>query len=288
MALFTSSLLTDFLTLSVVFISVTYFYLTRNFNYWKKKNVQHEKPIPFFGTFKDALLFKITPAQYLAKVYSQTEGDFSGIYLFSQPGLVLKNPETIKTILIKDFNHFQDRYVGDNHRDDPEGTYNIFNAKNPVWHELRTKITPVFTSGKLKQMFNLLEENGEDLVKYIKKEFVENENKNEEMKDIAARYLIDVIANCAFGFKADCLKESDSPFWIFGNKILTFTYGRAIQFLTYFFAPQYVKPLHFKFIDGNSRKFLCQVFTDSMNQRVSSGIKRNDLIDILLKIKNGK
>lgn len=207
--------------------------------------------------------------------------------MFDQPCLLVKDTELIKSVLIKDFNVFYDRYVGDNDRDDPAGTYNLFNVKNPDWKELRTKISPVFTSGKLKQMFNLIEENGDDLIKFLKNE-TKNNNSNYAVKDIAEKYTIDILMNTVFGLKANCLNDKDSHFWNAGKSTTTFTLSRSIQFLTYFFAPKLVKPLRFKFIDNEACTFLRNIFEKSMKLRETNGEKRNDLIDIIVKMKKGR
>lgn len=44
----------------------------------------------------------------------------------------------------------------DNHSD-PLGANSLPFANNPEWRMLRTKLTPVFTSGKMKQMFPLID-----------------------------------------------------------------------------------------------------------------------------------
>lgn len=286
MGIVTTYFVTDLLILFTTFAFAVYLYATRKFNYWKNKGVPYKRPIPFFGNFKESTLFKKAPGEFLAEAYKDTEEDFSGFYLFDQPCLILKNTDLIKSIFIRDFNYFHDRYVADNLRDDPAGTYNLFNAKNPVWRELRTKITPIFTSGKLKQMFSLVEQNGDDLIKHIKNKVMTTES--EDVKDVAAKYVIDVLINTVFGVEANCLSDDNSPFWLAGENALTFTFKRSIQFFSYFFAPNLVKLFRFKFIDGQACEFLRNMFTDSMKLRMESGVKRNDLIDILLKMKNGK
>lgn len=285
MAIITSFFVTDFLILTSACLIGLYIFSIRKFNYWKSKKVQHRKPIPFFGNFKASALLQKAPPEYLAEVYKETEGDFSGFYLFDEPCLMIKSTELIKSVLIKDFSYFHDRYVGVNHRDDPAGTYNLFNAKNPDWKELRAKITPVFTSGKLKQMFSLIEQNGNDLIKFLK-----NESKmqhSNEVKDIAGKYVIDLLMNTVFGLNSNCLNDKDSFYWNAGKNTTDFTLSRTYQFMAYFFAPKLVKPFHFKFIENDACAFLRNIFQSSIKQREEAAIKRNDLIDIIIKMKKG-
>lgn len=45
------------LTLIVILLTIFYYYLTWNFNYWQKRNVLGPKPIPFLGTFPKSAVF---------------------------------------------------------------------------------------------------------------------------------------------------------------------------------------------------------------------------------------
>lgn len=81
-----------------------------------------------------------------------------GIYVINKPALIIREPELIKSVLIKDFNRFSNRYGRCDPHGDPLGSNNLFFVRNPQWKEIRTKLTPVFTSGKVKQMYPLMQE----------------------------------------------------------------------------------------------------------------------------------
>lgn len=61
------------------------------------------------------------------------------------------------------------------------------------WKNLRAKLTPVFTSGKLKAMFSTFLDCGEPLKRYLNRE-AEKGNVI-EMRELAARYTTDIIGN---------------------------------------------------------------------------------------------
>ena len=44
---------------------------------------------------------------------------------------------------------------------------NLFFIKNPAWKIIKTKLSPTFTSGKLKKMFELMLECGDNLDTYL-------------------------------------------------------------------------------------------------------------------------
>lgn len=286
MALLTTSWMTDVLTLIIVAISIFYYYFTRNFNYWKKLGIPHDKPIPFFGNFKEIALFRKSIGEYLGEVYENAKGPYHGIFAFDQPYLIVKDPDVIKSILVKDFNNFSDRAIVSNERDDPIGTHNLFIMKNPEWKAMRTKLSPVFSSGKIKMMFNLINDIGYELEKHI--DNIAVHLPSSDTKEICIKYTTDVITSCAFGINSNCLSNEDAKFREIGKKLLNFTYSRSIQMSSYFFFPGLVKTFRFKFFDKECADFLRKVFNESLDHREETNIKRNDLIDILVDLKKSK
>jgi len=151
-------------TLMVVF----YLYMTRKFKYWKKRGIlETAPPTPFFGNFADCLLFKKSPANYLKEIYDQAKGlPYIGFYVMDKPILLICDRELVKNILVKDFNYFNDRYVNAD-PNDRLSYATLFFLKNPDWKIIRTKMTPFFTSGKMKKMFDLMVQCGKNLEGYL-------------------------------------------------------------------------------------------------------------------------
>ena len=91
---------------------VVYYYLTSNFDFWKLRGIRGPRPKPGFGNFKDIILSKQAVGDYLMKMYNDYK-DESMIGMFSGmvPILIVKNPELIKDILIKDFSKFAERGI---------------------------------------------------------------------------------------------------------------------------------------------------------------------------------
>ena len=89
--------------------------------------------------------------------------------------------DLIKDVLIKDFSTFNNRGLNVSERTDPLAT-NLFNVEARRWRPLRTKLSPVFTSGKLREMFPLILECAENLEQCLEK-IVEK-----EASWIAAKY----------------------------------------------------------------------------------------------------
>lgn len=156
------TLLTPYWSLDILIVSsslmiAAYLFMTRKFKYWSKKGVMEITPTPFLGNFGDCLLLKKSASEFIKELYEQSEGlPFMGFYIFDKPFLLVRDPELIKHILVKDFNIFADKFASTDSKNDRIGYSNLFIMKNPAWKYLRTKLTPIFTSGKIKKMFDLM------------------------------------------------------------------------------------------------------------------------------------
>lgn len=158
----------DGIILLTTIMIVAYLYMTRKFNYWKKRGVLEVSPTPFVGNFTECVLLQKNPGYFMKDLYDRgKEMPYVGFYVFDKPCLLVRDRELIKNVLVKDFNYFHDRYSSPDSKD-RLGYANLFFIKNPAWKILRTKLTPVFTSGKLKKMFDLMLECAENLDVYLK------------------------------------------------------------------------------------------------------------------------
>jgi cytochrome P450 family 6 len=68
----------------------------------------------------------------------------------------------------------------------------LFSLDNPKWKTLRVKLTPTFSSGKMKMMFGTVCDVGEKLIKTLGVESSSAVDNIIEIKDIAARFTTDV------------------------------------------------------------------------------------------------
>lgn len=146
--------------LAITFLlSALYFWCRQTYRYWQRNGIPYSKPTMFIGNTKEAFSLKTSFGLHLSNIYNEPkvrDEPVVGIYIFNQPGLVVRDPELIKSVLIKDFHLFTNRYGQCDPHGDVLGNNNMFFARNAYWKELRTKISPVFTSGKVKQMYPLM------------------------------------------------------------------------------------------------------------------------------------
>ena len=106
----------------------------------------------------DVMTQKIAFSQLINAQYEQFKGEkMYGWYgVMGFPQVVVQDMELAKDVLIKDFDHFVDRReftFGDGQYLDKMLTV----LTGDKWKTMRTMVSPIFTSGKLKGMVNLID-----------------------------------------------------------------------------------------------------------------------------------
>lgn len=273
-----ATLITGLLTL----LTILHFYSKKKYSYWKTRKVPSAPTVPILGNLKDVVLGKDSIGDNAGYVYLRFDAPYVGYYQLFSPALILKDLDIIKHILVKDFNKFHDRPVFSDEKADPMAFHFLLMMKNPLWRHYRAKLSPVFTSGKLKMMLPLMKDCTEDLLTYLSK----HEGETLEMKEVCAKLTTDNIVSCAFGIKANSFEFENAEFRKYGRRVFDFNPRRSLQTTSYFVAPLLVSLFKFKFFDGESSNFMRKVFWETVDSREKSGVKRNDFIDLLIHLKN--
>jgi cytochrome P450 len=81
----------------------------------------------------------------------------------------------VKNILVKDFQNFMDRKLSVEEKFDPVFGNTLAVLNGQLWRHLRIKLTPVFTSRKMKMMFYLVDINGKELADCLENSTAEGE-----------------------------------------------------------------------------------------------------------------
>ncbi|XP_063366340.1 cytochrome P450 6B7-like [Cydia amplana] len=259
-----------------------YFYGTRTFGYWAKRGVKHDAPVPFFGTAKRQFLQQISFADIYDEMYQKYPSErFVGYYLMTTPLLILRDPELVKHVLVSDFNHFHARNVLplDEH---PEPLMkNLFTCEGDLWKLLRQRMTPAFTSGKLKAMFPLIVARAEKLQRVAAEAAASGAEV--DVRDLMARYTTDFIGACGFGIDTDALNDNNSMFRKLGQRLFVQEKREMFVIIFKYVMPSLMTSFHFTppMVENLTLK-LVKTIMDERNYK-SSG--RNDFIDMLLELK---
>lgn len=272
-----------FLLLIIGALTALYFYMRKNLNYWKNLGVVCDKPSLILGNL-DGVGQHIHWMKKIQQTYEKYKfgNKYCGFYVMRDPRLIILDLELIKNILIKDFNHFVDRGIFHNEKDDPLSAH-LFAIEGDKWRTLRHKLTSTFTSGKMKMMFSTIAAYSNDLVG-----LVEESAKNDDgidIKRISVRYTADVIGSCGFGLECNALKDEKSEmlkvadFFNFKDKK-----AQLVFFFTSSF-PNLSKRLGVKITPEYVSEFFMKVIKDTYEFREQNDIKRNDFMSLLMQIK---
>lgn len=145
----------------VTILTAVFIWSRRTYVYWQRRRVKFVQPTHLLGNLKKVLKLEESFALQLRRFYFDERfrnEPVVGIYLFHQPALLIRDLRLVRTVLVEDFVSFSNRFAKCDMRHDRMGSLNLFFARQPEWREIRTRLSPVFTGAKIKQMFSLMEE----------------------------------------------------------------------------------------------------------------------------------
>lgn len=264
-------------------IVCAYFYLLNAFSYWKRKGVPYKKPSFPFGSFSKAFLKKKSFGEELADLYNESSEPFQGVFVTFQPALLVRDPTIIKDIFIKDFQNFSHRGWQANVDIDPMAD-NILLQRGDKWRRMRNSISPAFTSGKMKLMFETIIDCGKSLDKYIGK-FADTE-KTVEVCEVFARFATNVSASVAFGFDIDCIENPDCEFRKYGEKFFEPSLKNALRFNLAIMSPKLAKWFKIRFTDKEVGEFMMATVKQNLEYREKNNVLRKDFFQLLIQLRN--
>ncbi|CAD1474802.1 unnamed protein product, partial [Heterotrigona itama] len=260
-----------------------YYYSVSAFDFWKSRGVRGPKPVFFFGNTIDVMFARIPIAYYIKSLYEEYKNEpMVGLYMRRSPVLILKDPELIKDVMIKDFVKFSDRGFTVHERTEPLSLH-LFNLEPKRWRPLRSKLTPMFTSGKLKDMFGLILECADHFEKYLDKLTAMDEPA--DFREVTAKYTTDVIGSCAFGIEMSSMSDKDSEFRKVGREIFGTSLENVIRLKMRVYAPKLYDWLGYIVPDRRLAPFFTKLVTDTMRYRKEHDIYRPDFIHMLMQLK---
>ncbi|XP_055296698.1 uncharacterized protein LOC129565633 [Sitodiplosis mosellana] len=284
MALISDSLKFDMLVISVGAATLLYLFFKRTYSYWERKGFKSAPNINYiFGNFKRSFLAKENFAETIDTLYRSTNEPFIGIYTILRPVLLLRDPELIRSVLVKDFSHFTDRGIHCNEDYDPLSA-NLLALPGQRWKSMRGKLTPTFTSGKLKAMFSTLVNCGATLQNYLAK--LADKNEFLDVREISASHATNVIASVAFGIDVDSINNPNNEFRVCGRKIFELSLSNAIRTLMTFTAPKLLGLLRIKSIQSDVESFINSVVKQTLVYRETNNVSRKDFFQLLIQLRN--
>ncbi|CAG9764664.1 unnamed protein product [Ceutorhynchus assimilis] len=267
-------------TLVIIFLHL---YSKWKLTYWKKRGVPQLKPIFFYGDGKDVVKGNKSLAQFTLERYKEFRAmgvPYGGTYITLRKVFVPIAPEFIKDIMQKNFECFTAHFPKNELTNNKIFNKNLFNIEGEAWRATRKKLTPTFTSGKMKMMFETLLEKTQGL-EQLAGEIAES-GEPADIRDVLARFTTDVVASCGFGLECNSLKHPKSEFLEHGKL---------------FFSPKSVDSIWkviLKALRLISREtnfqvpedFFKKVVEKTVDYREKNKIYRKDFLHLMIQLKN--
>lgn len=276
---------TDLLLLLLALCTFLYYFSVSTFGKWEKLNVPFVRPVPLFGNFLYVATGMVHPIDFYRGIYYQLAGHkYGGLFQMRTPYLMIRDPELITNVLIKDFSSFPDRGVYSDFSMNPLSD-NLFFMENPRWKTMRNKLSPAFTSGKLKLMYDQIKACSEMLMKNIESNLTKSDNEI-EVKDTMGKYSTDVIGTCVFGLNLNAISDDESAFRKYGKSIFIPSIRILLRELSLMISPALLKVVRLKDFPADAVEFFHSAFNETIMYREKHNIVRNDFVQILMQARN--
>nr|ULR85618.1 cytochrome P450 [Spodoptera frugiperda] len=190
---------------------------------------------------------------------------------------------------VKDFEHFLDHrpLLGNS---ESYFSRNLFSLRGQEWKDMRSTLSPAFTSSKIRLMVPFMVEVGDQMIRSLRKEIEASDDGhiNVDCKDLTTRYANDVIASCAFGLKVNSHEEKNNEFYMMGRAAANFGLREMFMFMLYFIAPKVIALLKWNLVPDKMKNFFINLVLDTMKDRETRHIFRPDMIHLLMEAKKGQ
>lgn len=202
----------------------------QHFNYFKNLQIPGPEPSIFFGNMME--LFEKTPVvayrEWIEK-YGKVVGYFNGY----RPVLLVADLELLKNIQVKDFQDFIDRsLLFQSKRPPSPHNKSLIQLTGKRWKEVRSVLTPSFTSNKLKMMSAGVIETIKELMSKIDQKA--QAGGEFEIGDMYQAFTLDVICRSAMGINYNLQQHPNHSFLVSSRMLFSSTFSVIAVLLTAF------------------------------------------------------
>ncbi|KAH8359122.1 hypothetical protein KR093_004467, partial [Drosophila rubida] len=263
-----------------------YRWSTATYNFFKDRGIEYDKPIPYVGSMRKLFFGQSSMMDLIIELYNKNDSKVYGVFEQRTPMLMIKDPELLKQITIKDFDHFL------NHRDafsvDEDDNVNnmfgssLFSMRDARWRDMRSTLSPAFTGSKMRQMFQLMDTVANEAVQCLNRDGIPEDGLELDVKDFCARFTNDVIESTVFAQQVNSFKDRENTFYLNSKKMTDFTCLETMKFLLYTTSKRLFKLLKLPLFDVKSTDYLVSLVTGAMKYRQEHNFVRPDMIQMLM------
>ncbi|XP_075153332.1 cytochrome P450 6d1-like [Haematobia irritans] len=278
-----------FLYLIGIFIAAVYKLIQRHYSRWKLYGIpSDEKPSLLYGSLAKVGNRILPFGLALDELYQKFQYKFVGIYLVFKPAILVRDAEMIRDIMTTSFESFHDRgiYVDEDHN---PMSANLLSLKGTRWRTLRSKLTPSFSSGKLKAMFDTVDDVAQKLIDHMSQKFLAEGKQLEtfEIKSLLTTYTVDIVGSVIFGLDIDSFANPNNEFRLLTSRIFNeSTVLQKIQGITAFVCPPVCNILCRLGVRDAITYRLRDIVQQTIEYRERHGVIRKDLLQLFIQLRN--
>lgn len=270
------------LMIAATIIIALILWIRHKHNYWRRRQIDTEPMRDLYrinGRIHPALLF-----QNIYKKLKAARKPYVAVYNLVSPNLIISDLDLLKIVFITEFQSFPDRGMYNNYVHDPLSK-NLVRLHGDLWKKVRAKLSPTFTSGKMKMMFGNIAVIGKRFVD-VTCENMELNGGEVEIKDICSRFTTDVIGRVAFGLECNSLRDPQTEFRVKGDKAF-YTINPLLEMLSSEY-PKFFNRLGLKVFTNELIEFYSRIVKENVEYRRKNQIEHNDFLDILIELMDSK
>ncbi|XP_071042169.1 cytochrome P450 3A6-like isoform X2 [Parasteatoda tepidariorum] len=194
----------------------------------------------------------------------------------NRPHLSVADPKLLRDIFVRDFPVFTNRRIFET--GDDIADVMVSNLQDEDWKRVRSILSPVFSTGKLKRIMSVFNDCSRTLVDNFKEMADKKEPIN--VKKFYEAFIMDVIAMSAFSTKINAHKNPQNKFVLAARAV--FGTGLTWRFLLVALAPRLMKLLSISVSNPYAMEFFTTTTTEIINERKRTNQKRNDFLQLLM------
>ncbi|XP_061395496.1 cytochrome P450 6d1 [Musca vetustissima] len=255
---------------------------------WERLGFESDKAAIPFGSLTKVFRKERPFGLVLSDIYDKCHEKVVGIYLFFNPALLIRDAELARQILTTDFNSFHDRGLYVDEKNDPMSA-NLFAMEGQSWRSLRMKLTPSFSSGKLKGMFDTVDDVGDKLIRHLSERLKDGKSHTLEIKSILTTYAIDIIGSVIFGLEIDSFSHPDNEFRVLSDRLFNSnksTVLERVRGLMNFMCPPIARILSRLGAKDPVTYRLRDIVKRTIEFREEKGVVRKDLLQLFIQLRN--